>query len=128
MRLKNKNIGARVIIDEITVAINPKDKWKTLKKLSGVLVDPKGIEMYYHQCNGNYENVRKRIIESSWRGKYAIKLDNDVVDVEGNNIIRVDKENLTFLDYLDNVKIISKAEYNRAMKVIKEYDYQQTLK
>jgi len=128
MKLKNKTPGGKVIVRSITVSIDPINKWKCIKKVSGVLVENKGYEFYYHMCDGAYGNVRKYLINSSWRGKYAVKLDNNLVDIEGNNIIRVDEEDLIFLDRSDNIKIISKKEYNKALKVIKEYDNQQTLK
>jgi len=128
MKFKNKNVGARVIVDKITIAINPKDKWKYLRKLTGVIVENKNYEQYYHSCSGGYTYTKKHIIKDDCFKTFAVKLDNNIVDIEGNNIIIVREFDLKFIDFLDNVKIISKKEYNNALKLVDEYEKQQLLK
>ena len=125
--IKNKNIGARVIVQEIIVEINPKVKWRKLKNIHGTIVEREGHEQYYHTCSGSYISVNKHIIEDDCYKNYAIKLDNDCVDIEGNNIIVVREHELKFLDYLpqSSIKIISKKQYNDAKKIIEQYEYQQ---
>jgi hypothetical protein len=128
MKLKNKKVGARVSIREVTVAINPKVKWKTIKNVTGVIVERGDYEQYYHTSNGGHTTSHKHVIKNDCYTNYAIKLDNDMVDIEGNNIIVVRELYLKFLDFLpSNTKIISKSEYNKALKLIEKYEYQQTL-
>lgn len=127
-RFKNKNIGAKVIVDSVLIDINPIDKWKSLKKVSGTIVERGEHEQYYHTCSGAQTYIRKHLIYMDSFESFAIKLDNDVKDIEGNNIIVVRDFDLKFVEYLPkSVKIISKIEYNKAKKLIEKYEYQQTL-
>jgi hypothetical protein len=128
MKLKNKNIGGKVIVKEVLLSITKEHGWKYHKKITGVLVEKNDVKPYYYSCNGNQEHIRQHIIKYAYGYKYYVKLDNDVVDIAGNNILPMTEEDLIFIDHLENVKIISKSEYNKAMKIIKEYDSQQLLK
>lgn len=84
---KNKNIGARVSIKKLLVEISPKVKWRYLKNVTGTIVENKDYEQYYHTCSGGNTHVTKHIIENDWVPNYAIKLDDDISDIEGNNIV-----------------------------------------
>ena len=127
-RLKNKKVGARVIVKSIVDKINPTVKWHTIKNISGTIVERGDHEQYSHSCNGGYEYVRKHLIENDCWPTLAIKLDNDIIDIEGNNIIVVRDWELEFLEYLPkSIKIIRKVEYNRARKLIDKYHEQQKL-
>lgn len=130
MKLKNKQVGAKVIVDEITVTINPSVGWKTSKRVPGTIVPMKPeYEQYYHTCSGGHTHVRKHIIKDDAYKTYAIKLDNNVTDIEWNNIIVVREWDLKFLERLpDSYKQVSKVEYNKAMKLIEKYKYEQTLR
>lgn len=130
MRLKNKKVGARVVVDSITVEINPKVRWKTLKKIGGRIVKMKPeYEHYYHTCSGGHTHVTKHLIHNDCYPTYAIKLDNNVVDIEGNNVIVVREHDLKFLDYLpDSYKQVTYSEYRKALGIIKKYEYQKSLR
>ena len=119
----NKNIGAKVQVREIAVEINPEVKWKKLKKVSGVIVENEGYEHYYHTCSGGYTYVHKHLIENDCYPNYAIKLDNNVKDIEGNNIIVVREFDLKFLERVEiPKKPISEKAYLNAKKVIERYE------
>ena len=123
MKRKNKNIGAKVEVSRITVEINPKVKWKTLKKVTGVIVENKGYEHYYHTCSGGYTYVNKHLIENDCYPTFAIKLDNNMKDIEGNNIIIVREFDLNFLERIEiPKKRISEKAYLNAKKVIERYE------
>lgn len=127
-RLKNKTLGARVIVNKVIVEISPKVKFRSLKNVYGTIVERGLHEQYWHTSDGNYQNVSKHIIKNDCHKNYAIRLDDNIVDIENNNIIVVREFDLKFIDYLpETVKIISKREYNKALKLIEEYEYQQTL-
>jgi hypothetical protein len=130
MKLKNKTIGGRVQINKVLISITPKDGWKYQKKVLGTIVETKPeYEQYYHTSDGLNISSTKHIIDWDWCKTFAIKLDDDLKDIEGNNIIIVREFNLKFLDYLpEKIKMVTKAEYNKALKVIETYNYQQTLK
>lgn len=123
MKRINKNIGAKVQVKEILVEINPEVKWKKLKKVTGIIVENKNYEHYYHTCSGAYTFVRKHLIENDCYKNYAIKLDNNVKDIEGNNVIVVREFNLKFLERIEvsNKSPISEKAYLNAIKVIKRY-------
>jgi len=126
-KFKNKDVGGRVIVDSVTITINPIDGWKTLKKVSGVIVERGEHEHYYHNCSGGHTHVSKHVIINDAYNPRAIKLDDGITDIEGNNIIVVREFNLKFIDYLPpKVKVITKAQYDKALKTIEEYE-QQTL-
>lgn len=119
----NKNIGAKVQVREITVEINPKVKWKKLKKVTGVIVENKGYEHYYHTCSGGYTYVTKHLIKNDCYANYAIKLDDNVKDIEGNNIIVVREFDLKFLERIEiRKKPVSEKTYLNAKKVIERYE------
>lgn len=119
----NRNIGAKVQVREITVEINPEVKWKKLKKVTGVIVENEGYEHYYHTCSGAYTYVTKHLIENDCYKTYAIKLDNNVKDVEGNNVIVVREFDLKFLERIDVPrKPVTEKAYLNAKKVIERYE------
>jgi hypothetical protein len=130
MKLKNKTIGGRVQIDKVLISITPKDGWKYQKKVLGIIVETKPeYEQYYHTSDGLNISSTKHIIDCDWCKTFAIKLDDDLKDIEGNNIIIVREFNLKFLDYLpEKVKMVTTAEYNKALKIIETYKHQQTIK
>lgn len=121
--MKNKNIGAKVLVKEITVEINPEVKWKKLKKVTGVIVENEGYEHYYHTCSGDYTHVYKQLIKNDCYSNFAIKLDNDVKDIEGNNIIVVREFEIKFLERIEiPKKPVSEKAYLNAKKIIERYE------
>ena len=123
MMRKNKNIGAKVEVREITVEINPKVKWKTLKKVTGVIVENKGYEHYYHTCSGGYTYVAKHLITNDVHLTFAIKLDNNVKDIEGNNIIVAREFDINFLEQIEiKTPPVTKKRYLNAKRIIKQYN------
>ena len=128
-RIKNKNPGAKVIVWKVLLSIKPKEGWKYAKNVSGTIVERGNYEHYYHTCSGTYTHIIKHIINNNYTSSYAIKLDNDLKDIEGNNIIVVNEDWLKFIDYLPAiVKVISKKQYESAKKLIEKYNEQQKLK
>jgi len=123
MKRINKNIGAKVQIREITVEINPEVKWKKLKKVTGVIVENKNYEQYYHTCSGKYTYVNKHLIKNDCYPTFAIKLDNNVKDIEGNNVIVVREFDIKFLERIEiQKKPVSEKAYFNAKKVIERYE------
>ena len=123
MKRINKNIGAKVQVREITVEINPEVKWRKLKKVTGVIVENEGYEHYYHTCSGGHTYVNKHLIKNDCFPIFAIKLDNNVKDIEGNNIIVVREFDLKFLERVEiPKKPISEKAYLNAKKVIERYE------
>lgn len=126
--MKNKGIGAKVIVKEITLRINPKEKWVLGKNLPGTIVENKGYEQYYHTCSGGHTHVSKHLITNDCFKTYAVKLDNNVVDIEGNNIIVVRDFNLKFVETVERKeKTITEEQYQRALKIIDKYKQQNNL-
>lgn len=123
MKRINKNIGAKVQVREITVEINPQVKWKKLKKVTGVIVENEGYEHYYHTCSGGYTHVSKHLIENDYYPNFAIKLDNNVKDIEGNNVIVSKEFEMKFLERIEiPKKPVSEKAYLNAKKVIDRYE------
>ena len=119
----NRNAGAKVQVREITVEINPKVKWRKLKKVTGVIVENEGYEHYYHTCSGGYTYVTKHLIKNDCYKTYAIKLDNNVKDIEGNNIIVVREFDIKFLERIEvQKKPVTEKAYLNAKKVIERYE------
>lgn len=118
----NKNIGAKVQVSEITVEINPEVKWGKIKKVTGVIVENEGYEHYYHTCSVGHTYVRKHLIKNDCYPIFAIKLDDNVKDIEGNNIIVVREFDLKFLERIEiQKKPVSEKAYLNAKKVIERY-------
>jgi hypothetical protein len=126
MKRINRNIGAKVEVREIDVEINPKVKWKKLKKVTGIIVEKKEeYEQYYHSCTGAYTYVRKHLIKNDCFPTLAVKLDNDITDVEGNNIIIVRESYIKFLERIEIPrKPVSEKAYLNAKKTIERYEYE----
>lgn len=123
MKRINRNIGAKVEVREVTIAINPKDKWKNLKRVKGTIVKNEGYEQYYVTCSGGYTHVNKHIIEDDCYPTYAIKLDNGITDVLGNNIIVVREHDLKFLERIEiQRKPVTEKAYLNAKKIIERYE------
>lgn len=123
--VKNKKVGAKVIVNEVLVAINPKVKFKNLKKVSGVIVDRGNHEHYYHTSDGGYTFINKQVIKNDAYTTFAIKLDNGIEDIEGNNIIVVREHDLTFTEYLPtNDKPVTIEQYKKALQVVEKYKSQ----
>ncbi len=123
--MKNKGIGAKVLVKEVMVRINPKEKRVYEKKLAGVIVDRGEHEHYSHTCSGAYTYVTKHLIVNDVFKTYAVKLDNAKEDVEGNNIIVVREWELKFLEDLPKQeKLISEKAYQNALSVISKYKLQ----
>ena len=123
MKRLNKNIGAKVQVREITVEINPEVKWRKLKKVTGVIVENEGYEHYYHTCSGGHTYVNKHLIKNDCYPTFAIKLDNNVRDIEGNNVIVVREFDLKFLEQIEiQKKPVSEKAYLNAKKVIERYE------
>ena len=128
MKRIDKSIGAKVQVREITVEVSPEVKWKTLKKVTGVIVENKDYEHYYHTCSGAYTYVTKHLITNDCYPNFAIKLDNNVKDIEGNNIIIVREFDLKFLERIETQKKpISEKAYLNAKKIIARYKLENSL-
>ena len=84
-KLKNKNIGAKVIVKEVLVEISAKVGWRRLKNVSGVIVKRGSHEQYFHSCTGGYTYIQKNVIEYDHLPTLAVKLDNGVIDIEEIN-------------------------------------------
>ena len=123
---KNKNIGARVSIKKLLVEISPKVKWRHLKNVTGIITERGSHEHYYHTCSGGHTYVNKHVIENDCYPNYAIKLDDDIVDIEGNNIVVIREWSLKFLDVLPprELKPITEARYLAAKRLIERYEKQ----
>lgn len=123
MKRVNRNIGAKVEVREVTIAINPIDKWKKLKKVKGTIVENEGFEQYWFTCSGGYTHVNKHIIDNDCYPTYAIKLDNEVTDVLGNNIIVKREHDLKFLERIEiQRKPVTEKAYRNAKKIIERYE------
>ena len=123
MKRINKNIGAKVQVREVLVAINPQDKWKKIKKVQGVVVENKDYEHYYHTCSGGYTNIQKQLIENDCYPNYAIKLCDDIRDIEGNNVVVFREHDLKFLERVEvTPKPVSEKAYLNAKKIIQRYE------
>ena len=64
-------------------------------------MENKDYEYYYHICNGSHTTVTKYVVKNDLFPHYAVKLDNNLKDIEGNNIILVREYHLKFLDRLE---------------------------
>jgi len=124
--MKNKNVGARVIIKSVLVEISPKLKeWRYLKNVHGVIVDRGDHEQYWHTSSGGHTHVIKYLIENDCYKNFAIKMDDGVVDIEGNNIIVKREFYLKFLDTIVPVKkSITEKQYLKAKEIIQKYESQ----
>jgi hypothetical protein len=100
-RYFNRDIGARVIVNKVVVDINFTDKIKTLRNVGGTIVDKTGLNYYFHNCLSDYVTITKVIVHNVENICYAVKLDDNIKDIDGNNIILVKKQDLKFLDYLE---------------------------
>ncbi len=127
---KNKNVGARVIVKKLLVEISPKVKWRYLKNVPGVIVERGDHEQYYHTCSGGQTHVTKHIIDRDIFDTYAIKLDDGVVDIEGNNIVVERYFKLKFLEDLPprELKPVTEKQYLAAKRVIERYEAQKMIK
>jgi hypothetical protein len=123
---KNKNIGARVSIKKLLVEISPKVKWRYLKNVTGIITERGSHEQYYHTSSGLHTHVNKHLIENDCWPNYAIKLDDDIVDIEGNNIVVICEWDLKFLDVLPHreLKPVTEARYLAAKRLIERYEKQ----
>ena len=129
MKRINKNIGAKVHVRELTVEINPEVKWRKLKKVTGVVVENEGYEQYYHTCSGGHTYVTKHLIKNDCFTTFAIKLDDNVKDVEGNNVIVVRLFDLKFLERIEvQRKPVGEKAYLNAKKTIERYEAQILIK
>jgi hypothetical protein len=123
MKKINKNIGAKVLVREVTVDINPKVKWKCLKNVPGTIVENLNYEFYYHTCSGAYTYIVKHKIENPAFPVFAIKLDNDIVDIEGNNIIVQYEHDIKFLEKIEiPKKAITEKQYLKAKEIVRQYE------
>lgn len=125
--MKNKGIGARVIVKEVLVRINPEEKWVYVKNIGGTIVERKPeYEHYWHSCTGVYTHVRKNLIINSVYSPIAVQLDNDFKDIEGNNIIIVRGDfEVKYIETLPKKKrVISETSYLNALKTIELYEQQ----
>lgn len=103
-KMVNKNVGARVLVKKVLVNINPVQGWVYIKHVFGTVVEREGHEQYWFTSDGGHNNVRKNIIENDCWPNYAIKLDNDLKDIVGNNIVVFREEDIKFLDKVSKQK------------------------
>ena len=128
MRRKNKNVGARVVIDKLLIKISAESGWQYEMQVYGTIVERGNHEHYYHTSNGSNTYTIKWKIDDDVYLTYAIKLDNNLVDIEGNNVVVVREHNLKFLDYLAIApKTISEKEYQKAKEIVKKYEQQNSV-
>lgn len=119
----NRNIGAKVIVSKVLVDINSKDGWVYRKKVSGTIVELGDRRRYYHWCNGNHTNVTKCNIERDYLDKYAVKLDDGIVDIEGNNIIVYLRHTIKFVERTEILpKPVTEKAYLKAKQTIERYE------
>jgi len=135
-KLKSKEIGARVQVREVLLSITPKEGWKYAKNVLGTIVSEDlhrvyenniGYEQYYYTSTGANTYPRKFPIENDTSERYAIKLDDGLVDIAGNNIMVIRLFDMKLLDELPEKiqkTLITKREYNKAMKIIDKYNKQ----
>lgn len=128
IKYNDNSIGAKVIILRVLKSITPGNGWKYLKNISGVIVDNKGYEQYYYTSNGNNEYPRKHIIEGDHFPNYAILMENEATDIEGNNIIIVREWEIKFCDKKEIKKPVTLKDYRKALKLIEEYEGYEYLK
>ena len=98
-RYFNRDVGARVIVNKVVVDINFTDKVKTLRNVGGTIVDKKGLTYYFHTCLSDFVTITKVVVHNVENICHAIKLDDNLTDIEGNNVILVKTQDLKFLDY-----------------------------
>lgn len=123
MKRVNKSVGARVIVREVLVEISPSVGWRNLKKVYGTIVERSDHEQYYHTSSGGYNYVTKFIIKDDVWPNYAIKLDDNIVDIEGNNIIVFREFDLKFIDRIEiKTKPVTEKQYLAAKKIIERYE------
>ena len=119
----NRNVGARVIVREVLLEISPKVHWRYAKKVYGTIVERGEYEQYYHTCSGGHNYVTKHVIKNGFHKTYSIKLDNDLVDIEGNNIVVFRDYDLKFLDrYIIPENPITEKQYLNAKKIVEKYE------
>lgn len=134
--MKNTNIGAKVKLWRVLVDIKPRQKQSEQSfiykySIKGTIVSKEfkpgqpndNYEFYYHTSDGMGTSKDKHIIEKDCYSRFAIKLDNKLKDIDGNNIIIVRKDEITFLETTHNT--ISKSEYKKALKTIAIYEKEQ---
>ena len=118
----NKNIGARVEVRKLLIDINPKDKFKYLKKVTGVIVENEGYQQYWYTSDGIYKIHSKHIIKDDCYPTFAIKLDDGIFDIAGNNIVVIREMDLKFLDRIEKtITPITEKQYLNAQKIIERY-------
>lgn len=127
-KYKNNEVGAKVCIPRLLKEIKPKDGWFYLKNINGVIVNNENYEQYYHTSSGGHTHAQKQLIKNDAHPNYAVKLDNGITDIEGNNIVVIREWDLKFLETKEVKKPISKKEYNKALRIIKEYENYPNLK
>ena len=128
MKRLNKNIGARVEVKSVLIKINPIDGWVELKKIKGTIVENTGYKRYYHYASGGRKEVYRVNYEFDSQPTYAIQLDNDIKDIEGNNIVVYVESDLKFLDRIDvEPKPVTEKQYLYAKDVIKRYESENNL-
>ena len=127
-KYNDNSIGAKVLIPKVLKSITPENGWEYLKNISGVIVENKGYEQYYHTSSGSGAYPRKSIIQKDPYPTYAVQLENQVTDIEGNNIIIVREWDIKFCNKKEIKKPITLKEYRKALKLIEEYEGYEDLK
>lgn len=127
-KYNNNEVGAKVLIPKLLKSITPERGWQYLKKVTGVIVPRGEHEHYYHSSNGGGTYPRKHLIQNDCHPHYAIKLDNDQTDIEGNNIVIIREYDLKFLETKEVKNPIARKEYNKALKIIQEFENYSDLK
>lgn len=125
---KSKEVGARVLVKALIVEISPKVKWRFLKNVPGVIVERGDHEYYWYTSTGGNTHPHKHIIENDCWPNRAIKLDDGVVDIAGNNIVVIRDENLKFLDDKPPrvLKPVTEKQYLSAKRIVERYENQLT--
>lgn len=128
LKYKNNEVGARVIIPKLLIRITPEKGWEYLKNVGGLIVERGEHEQYYHISTGGNTYVTKHIIDNDCFPNYAIRLDNDITDIEGNNIVVIREWDIKFKEFKVIENPITKKEYEKAKKVVEEFENYDRLK
>lgn len=123
---KSKEVGARVLVKKLLVEISPAVKWRYLKNVPGVIVERGNHEQYWYTSTGGNTHPNKHIIENDCWPNRAIKLDDGVADISGNNIVVIRDWDLKFLDDkpLRDLKAVTEKQYLRAKGIVERYEKQ----
>jgi hydroxymethylglutaryl-CoA reductase len=120
----NREAGARVIVREITTSITPENGWKTIKKVPGVIVEIERARtnLYYFTSSGGGSNMQTH--PYSGYG-YIVKLDDDIKDAAGNNIIPISTNDIKFIEKIEIEKQRKPIDLKKLMMILDDNEKQE---